>query len=103
MNPRHATALALLGWYLMTPPLRAGKPMGADAIGPEAPLRLCQNMGSFDGAADCYQYMQFVTERHDAGKSADGGNLSADLKAEFQAEDSHAVCVATDDPNLKDN
>jgi hypothetical protein len=103
MNLRHAAALALVGWYLMVPPLRHGRPTGADAVGPEAPLWLWQNMGSFDSAADCYKYKNFLSDRHAAGENAQGGTLPPDLKAEFQAEDSDAKCIATDDPNLKAN
>jgi hypothetical protein len=101
MKPRHAAALALVGWYLMVPPLRHGKPTGADAVGPEAPLSVWQNMGSFDTAADCYKDLHSIRIRHEAGKDLQGDNLPADLKAEFLALDSDALCIATDDPRLK--
>jgi hypothetical protein len=103
MKPRRAAALALVGWYLMLPPLRRGQPTGAGAVGPEAPLSVWQNMGSFDSATDCYQFMHWLRSLHDAGKGANGGNLPANLKAEFQALDASALCIATDDPRLKGN
>ena len=48
MNTRHAGALALVGWYLMVPPL------GSDfKYNDDAPLRLWKIDQSFDTAAQC--------------------------------------------------
>jgi hypothetical protein len=58
-------------------------------------------MGSFDTAADCYKDLHSIRIRHEAGKDLQGDNLPADLKAEFLALDSNALCIATDDPRLK--
>jgi hypothetical protein len=49
MNPRHAAALALVGWYLMVPfPDAPGKPPNF-----HAPLSQWNQMGAFDTAAAC--------------------------------------------------
>jgi len=42
MNGRHTAALALLGWYLFTPP-----------PGAEAPIAEWNHVGSFDTAREC--------------------------------------------------
>jgi hypothetical protein len=92
-----------VGWYLMVPPLRSGQPTGASAVGPEAPLRFWQNMGSFDIEADCYKAAQATRLLFEAGNDVQGGSLSPELKAEFLTLNSNSKCIATDDPNLKTN
>jgi hypothetical protein len=48
MNLRHAAALALLGWYLITPPV------GPDGVVDlNAPISKWDQKDNFDAAADC--------------------------------------------------
>jgi len=47
MKPRHAAALALVGWYLMLP-LRKGT-----AILDDAPIASWKRVDSFDSASEC--------------------------------------------------
>ena len=64
MRSRHAAALALVGWYLMTPPLRSpqsvhwneGKPQ-QDTLTP-APLSQWRTVNSFDSASECREAKQ---------------------------------------------
>ena len=54
MNPRHAAALALVGWYLMVPPAeRGGKQLDY-----HAPLSTWSIMQSFDTAQSCEAFVQ---------------------------------------------
>jgi len=97
MKPRHAAAVALVGWYLICPPLRFEHPENPSDTGKvllDAPISEWVVQGSFDSAADCEQ-----------------------AKSEFRAQSAHwllpkpslvsaerlgkAFCIATDDPRLK--
>ena len=52
MKPRHAAALALVGWYLMVPPpvIHSSVPVDTDA-----PLSKWGIFSAHDSAADCEQ------------------------------------------------
>ena len=105
MNPRHAAALALVGWYLMIPPgANNGLPF-------DAPISQWRHIGSLDSAAECERILTKL--RNDS---------SAETKPEIKAwhakyDDVHtgrvlhalavekttkaAQCIASDDPRLK--
>jgi len=86
-----AAALALVGWYLMTPPVTLDQQ--ADKLLPHtgAPFSEWDIYSAFDSASDC-----------EAAKSSLRGNL-AELKKQGWSEIviNAATCVATDDPRLK--
>lgn len=96
MNLRHATALALVGWYLMVPPFAALN---------ETHLSHWDLISSFDTAVECENAMHAVAERANDPKfmAEEAKRLKAqgfDLKAgarRFAA----ARCISTDDPRLK--
>ena len=77
MKSRHAAALALVGWYLMTPPQTKFWWIGAQRSDNAAPLSQWTNAQSFDKAQLCE---------------------AARMATQVQAG---AVCVATDDPRLQ--
>jgi hypothetical protein len=88
MKPRHAAALAIVGWYLMAPP-----PQDL-----HAPISKWVMKGSYDTADACF-----------ADRALIGGN--ADLRAIQRRKagltapddpDSAALCIASDDPRLKE-
>lgn len=99
MTPRHAAALALVGWYLMVPPLGSGhKP---DTSTPLSKWTIVIR-GSFDTARQC-------DERH--MKNVDGVSefLKSYLRATPTAAEQESIdavsaekCIATDDPRLKE-
>jgi len=99
MNPRHAAALALVGWYLMMPPLGGGK---VDAT---APLRRWRQFNAFDSAHACEQYKQspdFMLEL-ELDQQGVEPELSAQTALELRvAESSNSLCVSTDDGRLKE-
>jgi hypothetical protein len=75
-NIRHAAALALVGWYLMVPPLTRFWWIGPERYDNAAPLSRWTNAQAFDRAQPC----QVAQQSTGLG---------------------HGVCVATDDPRLK--
>jgi hypothetical protein len=96
MNLRHATAIALAGWYLIAPPESYKKHLDQDVTA--IPLGIWKILNSFD---DANSYEQ---SRHDFNsdgvKRINHPKDSSDrfLGIRFGA----AVYVATDDPRLKE-
>jgi hypothetical protein len=100
MKPHHATALALVGWYLMLPPRVSDWP--TLVFDTNAPLSKWQQGGSFDTAKEC-----------DEDKKKDAG-LALQLAEKMSGEDkkkamlsvmrmlSGPQCIASDDPRLKE-
>ncbi len=110
MKLRHAAALALVGWYLMMPPLK-GKSVVADA-----PLSAWKIVDRFDTAADCENSSSSLLKQ--AKKTA--SQEERDFKANSDRSNSQNLetiqqlyflqvvvplqeCIATDDPRLKAN
>ena len=86
MKTRHAAALALVGWYLMLPPVReAGPPDLGAPLGKWGMLS-----PSFDSAKECEAYKLKLAEKVVKERRPD--YIRADAK-----------CVASDDPRLKGN
>ena len=91
MNPRHAAALVMVGWYLMVPP-----PFGP--VIPETPLTQWTKWKTFDTAAKCEAARD--QEVADSQKTLKDASASAAKKI-VAWEFSSVQCVATDDPRLK--
>jgi len=103
MRFRHATALALTGWYLILPPAHPSpdNPQGS-MTGPwltdvNAKLKDWEISGRFDDAADCEQgrtglIKDFADHEHDLGSG---------FTRAFRIAGSKAQCISTDDPRLK--
>ena len=56
MKPRPAAALALVGWYLMAPPIRWGMLSSGQEgfkLASSLPLSAWNHVGSFDSAQQC--------------------------------------------------
>jgi hypothetical protein len=90
MKPHHAVALALVGWYLMVPPMYAPN----HEVDFNAPLAKWVIIDSFDTASECGVYANhwqshFPYEGDPAKRTA----VKSRLKA--------AICVSTDDPRLR--
>ena len=85
MNPRHAAALALVGWCLVLPPASESFTF----INSKAPLSQWTLDGQFDSAQNCENRRQQLI--HENWKSADE-------KRRFQL----SRCVPRDDPRLKE-
>jgi len=107
MNLRHAAALALAGWYLMTPPIESC--LGAFSGGSckKTPLSKWQIGATRDSLADCEESKAVWIEkgrmylgRSDARSRTRGLRMAPD-EASYLA-DTEATCVASDDPRLKE-
>jgi len=89
---RRCTAIALLGWYLMVPPIAPSETQGSH-LDSEAPLSVWTIQHSFDTAIQCKRSLEkWRAELHRPDKSKLGVQ-------EIQMR-SAARCVATDDPRL---
>lgn len=84
MRFRHAASLALVGWYLMLPPVK-DTPQAAR----QAPLREWTIIGSFDTATQCHQ-RKVEVER----------TLSKSDAPDFKGRVLNTLCIATDDARL---
>ena len=104
MKSRHAAALALVGWYLMSPPVRQPKRESA-YLDEHAAYRDWKILHEFKTADEC------EAGRARAKSDAGNGNLTAfdggyagvvDVDpAPWLTQQAEAECIATGDPRLK--
>jgi hypothetical protein len=99
MKPRHAAALALIGWYLMTPPALTGaSTLGAPVYTDvDAPISKWNIVESFDSARACQDSIKkqlASIQKHPEGCDTVGGQVCRGYTM--------AKCIATDDPRLKE-
>jgi hypothetical protein len=91
MKPRHAATLALVGWYLLVPPVTDNEEKGVRA-GIHNPISQWHVSASYDTAKECErsraQHFNIGQEQHRAGHRAVASALMA------------TSCIATDDPRL---
>jgi hypothetical protein len=94
MWPRHAAALALVGWYLMVPPLLPRLSEGEPYLGflPLAPLSQW-TIVDFDSARGCIDaHARLLRDR-----------VMKNVNDEIRIEQAYSArCIATDDPRLKE-
>lgn len=95
MTLRHAAALALVGWYLMAPPMGEKKPDF------HAPLSKWTIELAFDSALECDAAMRKWHEN--AEKALQGDPKLQKMSIEEWYASANVVCVATDDPRLKES
>ena len=104
MKPRHAAAFALVSWYLMIPPIL---PIG-DTVDVKngrwwtqtaAPLSKWQISSSYDSASDCENLKDKLIK---SGSSGLDNTKATSYKRAFAVASTQAVCIATDDPRLKE-
>jgi hypothetical protein len=94
MNLRHATALALVGWYLMVPPIANTEAQWiTESL--VAPLSQWSSLQSFDTAKECEDEAAKV--KRQVSTKNQGGPVPL-----IQRPFAFAQCVATDDPRLKE-
>lgn len=91
MNPRHAAALALVGWYLMVPPTFPDNNV-VNFWAPISEWRLGDVTYVFDSAAECKRQETIVEKQ---------AHTIADPKGKALAcPRCWMMCVASDDPRL---
>jgi hypothetical protein len=109
MKPRHAAALALVGWYLMMPPIRLGTLTNGQAgytIASSLPFSEWSNFGSFDSVQKCdgRRMMDIESAKHMLAMShLDPSKPPDQFKSLKFTAPLLAQCIASDDPRLKAN
>jgi hypothetical protein len=105
VKPRHAAALALVGWYLMVPP-DSTVPHSVDSAAPMSRWSIVTN---FESADTCKQALTELQNKNgDPAKLDATGRLRRFQKREpadlglARARIDHASCIATGDPRLKE-
>jgi hypothetical protein len=97
MKPRHAAALALVGWYLMSAPVDPHT-MKFDTA---EPIKNWKLLDSFDSAAACEAALRDVQKRTaQSGLVLKQGNENKIFP--FGLNLDADACIATDDPRLKE-
>jgi hypothetical protein len=96
MKPRHAFALALVGWYLLLPPL-VNAPYKVDT---EAPLASWKVYQTFDTRDECDKSRLAVRDKYEHTASAPVGSIKKGTRA-FALQMTFAQCISSDDPRLK--
>ncbi len=100
MKPRQIAALALVGWYLIVPPL--DKPHATYTSPENAPLSEWRRMPNevFDNQQDCEA--ELANQRAAAEREARLNRGGLDLYSpERELFVKTARCIASDDPRLK--
>jgi len=92
MRLRHVAALALLGWYLMVPPIELS-PSGERVFNFNAPLSQWYRWDYYDTARECWYVDRDLFERSQSILRIDPLDDAANAYLEAQ-------CIATDDPRL---
>jgi hypothetical protein len=108
VNLRHAAAVALLaGWYLLLPPRPS--PKSFRAFDANAPFLDWDIIGEFKTLSSCQKKLRVVRNAaalspSDAERMRKRGlkPLAGTEREEENDYLSHAACVATDDPGLKE-
>jgi len=98
MKFRHAAALALVGWYLMSPPIDKDNPHVIDS---NAPLSTWVKIPTRDRefCESAVKTLRTGGANHST-QSPKGGNSRTLTSSEFRKKLLAAQCVATDDPRL---
>jgi hypothetical protein len=102
MKPCHAALLAVVGWYLMVPPLAYDLP---DLFSkPAEPLAEWNQVAGYDTAKECESAKAEMASTAIKNEHALGCGSTFETKnpkcyKEFTKED--ARCIASDDPRLK--
>src|SRR6266851_1454126 len=108
MKLHHVAALALMGSYLLMPPLKSDLRGNPDDVDLEAPLTEWKIEKSFDSAAECMEHISWQSAHvKELVRGAPGRKDHKELAKSFtkifrKAADS-AQCIASDDPRLKGN
>jgi hypothetical protein len=103
MKPRHAAALALVGWYLMGP---ATRPSLTPIPLTDRPLVEWQILSSWETQKDCdgalKAWIHTLATSYINTRSQTASTKEEFVRVRTEAEQArHSICVASDDPRLK--
>jgi hypothetical protein len=96
MKLRHAVAPALVGWYLLLPPL-VNAPYKVDT---EAPLTSWKVYQTFDTRDECDKSRLAAEARYKPTATASIGSIKKGTRA-FALQMTFAQCISSDDRRLK--
>ncbi len=107
MKFRHAAALALVGWYLMAPPVSTYNEGNQASVDLRAPIWQWKRLGTFRSAVDCENAREKSQKKaqHDEDYQLwNAAEMDANIGdwaiAAFEAA-RQVKCVLKDDPRLK--
>jgi hypothetical protein len=100
VKPRHAAALALVGWYLMAPPVLAPK-NEPPYLNEHAEYQDWQKLKSFDSQEHCEDGRKRAKQSTAKGEILYFAVVDVD-PGPWLAQQDEAECIATDDPRLKE-
>jgi hypothetical protein len=95
MNCRHAIWLALIGWYLLVPPL-VNAPYKVDT---EASLSNWKVYRTFDTAEECNKFLSASQAKYQHTATAPIGSIKRGTRA-FALQMTFARCIASQSPDL---
>jgi hypothetical protein len=102
INPRHASTLAIVVWYLMIPPIGIDNKVDA-----KAPLSRWRASVKFDSGHQCQDSLKDAIEHpttpaeyQAAAKATRKANMKPLTQAEMIKRTAESQCVAADDPRL---
>lgn len=103
MRPRHATALVIVVWYLMIPPIGADNKVGA-----HAPLPTWRKGVQFNSQKECEDSLKdaidnpmTLAEYQAAAKATRKAKMQPLSMSEMTKRTAESLCVARDDPRIK--
>jgi hypothetical protein len=102
MKLRHAGAFALMGWYLMSPPVMR-IPRRGFVVNPAAGLGYWKIRGSYESSSDCDDAkgaILMLAADNPAKMPEDFSDLSPAVMSEVTGS---LLCVSTGDPRLNSN
>ena len=102
MKTRHAAALALVGWYLMAPPLGPAKCSNPNPLWGSGSGIQCQ--AKIETQAPLRQWKRVPDSQEFEHKTDCERAISNDCASSLQGDlcVAKAECIATDDPRLKE-
>jgi hypothetical protein len=104
MKPRHAAALALVGWYLMMPPHGPTKCSNPNPLGWSESGNVVQCQARIESQAPFRQWKRVPDSQEFEHKMDCERAISNDCASSLQGDlcIAKAECIATDDPRLKE-
>lgn len=107
MNLRHAAALALVGWYLMTPPVESCTGAFSGGACHQVPLEKWQIVGTYDSSSGCEKAKSLWIEKGqmylaDIEASSRSRTTRMSLNEASATTDMAATCITRADPRLKE-
>ena len=96
MRIRHTPAMALVGWYLILPPVL----YPSRRVNPDAPITKWDHYQVFDTAKECEDANMFLRKKAEALRRDEKVNPKSVVET-AAAQGLLGRCISSDDPRLK--